>query len=341
LTNGQVGNFAQTLTTSPAPATGGVPYFCNLVGVSFSPCATNVAGFSGAGAGFPINSFQANPYASGIPALIMDDTGYSNYNSLQVDFRLRPWHGLQFDANYTWSHTLGTTTPNDWTGAYPRVTLRDINASYAPTLYDLRHVIHISGTVDLPFGKGKLVGTDNSVVDHIIGGWSLGTILTYQTGFPYRVLGGFSTFNNFADDGVILVGISRNQLQSASGVFHNTNNPTSTLIDPKYLASSTGGGVTQFMRANTVPGTYNNLWIYGPHGFYNDLMISKTAKITERVNFVFQTEFLNVFNHPVWGQGTSPVGGNIRSGSWGSTGGPSNNFNGFGRQIEMRATINF
>ena len=27
--------------------------------------------------------------------------GYSNYNGLQVDFRQRAWHGLQFDANYT------------------------------------------------------------------------------------------------------------------------------------------------------------------------------------------------------------------------------------------------
>jgi hypothetical protein len=105
LNTGAVGSFASSLTRL-----GGTPYFCNLVGASFAPCATN-AGYVGAGAGFPINFFQANPYASGSGTGLMTDSGYSNYNSLQVDFRQRQWHGVDFDANYTWSHTLGVSTP--------------------------------------------------------------------------------------------------------------------------------------------------------------------------------------------------------------------------------------
>jgi len=68
------------------------------VGSSFKPCATN-AGFTGKGAGYPINFFQTNPYSAGQPVFYMDAIGYSNYNALQVDYRQKPWHGLQFDAN--------------------------------------------------------------------------------------------------------------------------------------------------------------------------------------------------------------------------------------------------
>lgn len=60
LNTGQVGKMASVL----ANVAGTVPYFCNLVGSSFSPCATN-AGYTGAGAGYPINFFVANPYAAG------------------------------------------------------------------------------------------------------------------------------------------------------------------------------------------------------------------------------------------------------------------------------------
>jgi hypothetical protein len=85
LNTGQAGSFASTL----AGINGDVPFFCNLVGASFSPCATN-AGYTGAGAGYPINFFQANPYSGGSSSGEMVSAGYSNYNGLQVDLRQAP-----------------------------------------------------------------------------------------------------------------------------------------------------------------------------------------------------------------------------------------------------------
>jgi hypothetical protein len=151
LNTGQAGLLANTL----AGINGTAPYFCNLVGSSFVPCANT--GFTGPGAGYPINFFQANPFAQGAgfvtSALVAN--GYSNYNGLQVDFRQRAWHGMQFDANYTWSHTLGISTPNNWQGQANEFTLRDPRLSYGPTLFDIRHSVNISGSFDLPFGRGK------------------------------------------------------------------------------------------------------------------------------------------------------------------------------------------
>jgi len=338
LTTGAVGSMAQTFSTVGSLGL----FFCNLVGASFTPCATN-RGFTGAGAGFPINFFQANPFAAGIPSLLMTDAGWSNYHALQMDYRQRPWHGLQFDANYTWSHSLGTSTPNDWTGTYASYTLRDLRQSYGPTLYDQRHVFNVSGTVDLPFGRGRRFVNRNRVLDKVVGGWTVGTITTYRTGYPFRVLGGYSTFNNIADGGVVLTGVTRDQLQNAIGVFKTPGQTFVTLIDPQFRTTNVGANAS-FISPNSTPGVFTTpLWLHGPHAFFCDMSLGKEFLITERWRFTFQTQFLNAFNHPVFGQGTLPgeAGGNVLAGGWMTSTGQTS-VNGLGaRQIEMRAKISF
>jgi hypothetical protein len=331
LNTGGAGAMAQTLTT-----VGASPYFCNLVGASFTPCANNV-GYKGAGAGYPINFFQANPYATGIPSLLMTDAGYSNYNALQVDFRQQSWHGLQFDANYTWSHTLGVSTPNDWTGAYNAYTLRNLRESYGPALYDAHQTVNASGTVDLPFGQGKKWLTGSGASDKIAGGWSVGTITNYRTGYPFRLLGGYSTFNNIADGGVNLNGVTRQQLQDSIGVYKTPGQTFVELINPKFRTAGVGAN-TNFITANTTPGTIAPVqWLFGPGGFYSDFSLTKDTAITERYRFIFQAQFLNAFNHPVFGTGTIPVSANTRSSGWATSTGQSNS----PRTIEFRAKVAF
>ncbi|MBV9766469.1 MAG: TonB-dependent receptor, partial [Acidobacteriaceae bacterium] len=254
LTSGQVGAFANVLAGANS-----IPfYFCNLVGSSFTPCATT-GGFTGPGAGYPINFFQANPFAAGTPVTYMDALGYSNYNALQVDFRQKPWHGVQFDANYTWSHTLGIETPNSWTSSFGQYTLRDLRLSYGPTLFDLRHVVHANATVDLPFGKGRHWMDRGGILNGVLGGWTLGDIFTFQTGAPFQITGGNSTFNDYADGGVILNGITVSQLQSFVGVYRipSVNGSAATFVDvinPKYLSGLNGGANSNYLAPNTTPG---------------------------------------------------------------------------------------
>ncbi len=108
LRNGQAGSFANTLATNR-------DYFCRMVGTTFEPCGTSY----GAGAGYPINFWLANPFAIGswTGASYMSDAGYSNYHGLQVEFRQRHWHGVTANVNYTLSKTMGVATAGDWTGS--------------------------------------------------------------------------------------------------------------------------------------------------------------------------------------------------------------------------------
>jgi hypothetical protein len=345
---GQAGSLASVFTGIAGP----VSYFCNLVPAgSFAPCAN--IGYSGAGGPYPVNNLQVNPFSAGLGSLSeLDAKGYSNYNSLQADFRQRAWHGLQFDANYTWSHTLGISTSNNWQGAVTAFTLRDMRLSYGPTLFDIRQAVHINATYDLPFGKGKPFANAGGIVDRVVGGFTLGTIFTFQTGNPFLLQGGYDTFNDYADGGVVLNGVTPSQLQSSVGVYRIAGQAAVDFINPKYLASNgTGGGAnTSFITPNTTPGTIGSLvWLHGPRYVDDDLSISKHIAITERFRFSLQVEMLNAFNHPSFQPGSGAgcsyycyaAGGgfpNVQAFGFG-IGGPSPSY--LPRRIELRGNLEF
>jgi len=339
--NGQVGSVAQTLSG----IAGTVPYFCNMVGASFAPCANN-AGFTGAGAGYATNFFQANPYAAGQSTSLMKAVGFSNYNSLQMDFRQQAWHGWTFDANYTFGKTLGIGSTRDYTGGAQNLyTLRNIARGYGPTAFDIRHVVHFTSTYDLPFGKGKQFLNSNSLVSSILGNWTVGSIMTIQSGAAQQITGGNATFNDYADGGIRLSGVTRKELQSAIGVHRVPGTTYATLIDPKYLASSNGqgGANSTFIKPNTTPGTIGDiLFLYGPRAFYHDMSVSKAVPIKDTIQFRIQGEFLNAWNHPVFGSSPGSFGNanlyttSIQSNSFAVSGVTNNP-----RIIELRGNIEF
>ncbi len=333
---------------------GAAPYYCNLVGNTpkFQQCA-NILGYTGAGAGYPINYFQTNPFEIGNSTGYMDSVGYSNYNALQVDFRQNQWHGMQFDANYTWSHALGIQPDTTYTGVGNGIatstfyTLRDPRLNYGPLLYDIAQTFHASGTYDLPFGNGKaLLNTGNPVLNRIVGGWDVGTIITVQTGAPFQVTGGYSTFNSpgfpsgGTDGGVDFHGLTMQQLQQSSGLYPVMNPDGSissrkSFINPEYLANGQMGGAANpsFITPNETPGTFGYIsYLHGPHLWDVDMAVTKNTQIRENLRFQFQGEFLNAFNHPNW----TVYDGGIQDSTFGDTyvsNGP--------RSIQLRASLQF
>ncbi len=348
LRTGQAGGLAASL----AGGQGG-GYFCNLVPTSFVPCGPGgTAGYRGAGGTYPINYFQANPFVSGQEIGYMTSAGYSNYNGLQVDFRQKAWRGLQFDANYTWSHTLGVSSPpTQWTGQVNQFTLRNLAKSYGPSPYDTRHSIHANGTYDLPVGRGRRLLNQGGIVNGVFGGWTVGSILTYQSGVPFQLFGGYYTFNDYGDGGIGLNGVSVAQIQKSMGAYRVANSPFVDIVNPKYLVSATGGGANpNYIAANASAGTLGqNPYLYGPHYFDEDIAISKIFPIRENISSKFQAEMLNAFNHPNFGTNfTNPeteglVNGlnnsitSVENNSFGTITGPTTG----ARVIELRLSVQF
>lgn len=333
LNTGAAGSFARQLAGNNQNTP---TFFCSLVGSSFSPCGVN-ANFTGAGAGYPINFFQANPYAPGASTGYMTDAAYSNYNGLQVDLREAGFHGLQGDFNYTYAKTLGFgTNNNDYlANADNFYTLRNQRLAYGPQSFDIRHVFHGYGTYELPFGKGKTFLSNSTLANEIVGGFSLGTIITFQTGSPFRLTGGYNTYNQ-NDGGVTLNGITASQLQSKIGTHYvGGGQKTELAFDPSLFQNGAKGGPSNLsvLAPNTTPGTIGSVvWLHGPHRFTNDMALTKLIPIKEGTALTLQSEFINVWNHPTWGT----PNGTIQSGSFGTSGIATG-----ARQIELRANITF
>jgi hypothetical protein len=193
--------------------------------------------------GYPINFWQVNPFSAGRNVNYLGASGSSNYHGLQIEFRQRSVHGAQFNVNYTWSHSLGIVSQNGIRGQNPLIyyTNRNFRLNYGPSLFDIRHVLHASGTYDLPFGRGKAFLSNSGWLDRIVGGWTLGTILVLQSGTPTELVGGYATLNANAgsisesiigDSGIYFNGATAAQVQNGAGVY-KSGNPWVTVVAAK------------------------------------------------------------------------------------------------------------
>ncbi len=301
LNTGQAGAMATSIAQNAT-------YFCNMVGTSFSPCASR--GFKNVGQ-YPINFFVLNPYIFGgtsptgaTNANLLSSNSFSNYNGLQLELRQRFSHGVTFNLNYTYSHSLTDRYNKNVDGTGNFTTLRDRALDRGPSPWDLRHVITAFGTYDLPFGKGRMWSVNNPIVAAVAGGWTIGSIFRWQTGLPFKLSSGYLTVNQ-QDSGVIPK-ISAGQLQSMIGTY-KTGNPYVYFLNPSAIGSD-GRANPADLALPTTPGQFGSfIYLYGPNFITDDLSIAKQVPIIpERLRMEFRAEMVNAFNHPIF---QVPTGG--------------------------------
>lgn len=231
--------------------------------------------------------------------------GFSNYQAGIVRFQKRTGHGLTLNANLTWSHTLGTVGINqEYTQANPSVPF-NLRYDYGPAPFDTRWVFNALGTYELPFGKGKWLGTHNGVLDRIIGGWTFAPIFQWNSGLVMETYTG--SCDEFGQGNVPFcsgfVPVTGTNLGAISRSAHFGVNPGNSNI------GSNGFGINLFSNPAAVynefrpvvlgiDGRANDLGpLYGQHRWNLDFTIAKTTRITERAGFTFYAQFLNALNH--------------------------------------------
>jgi hypothetical protein len=157
-------------------------------------------------------------------ARVLSNDSYSNYHSLQMEIRRRFAAGLQFQANYTLSRTLndGTGIVNNQSALESYQTLRNLRLNYQNSDQDQRHRFVANAVYDLPFGTGrKFYSGGFAPVRKIIEGWTLGAIVSYQTGTPWYVVSNRATFNNFNAglSPALLTGMTFEEFRKNVGVY--------------------------------------------------------------------------------------------------------------------------
>jgi len=237
-----------------------------------------------------------------------DSSGIQRYNALQVSVEQRAWQGLQFRANYTWSkcmtNSLGYFGPFGDEEALPGSVSQtgfgfffqnayNAKGDYGRCISDVASLFNGYLMYDLPFGKGRMFGgSADPALNAFIGGWSIASNFTLHTGFALYPSGpdnsGTGSFSARPD---CVAGVS----QSGSGL----------LTDP----SVTGGQIgIQFLNPAAVTpaaaGTFGTCAagaFRGPGLATSDLSIIKSIPISERTNFQFLTQFINLTNTPILG----------------------------------------
>lgn len=115
----------------------------------------------------------------------------SDYHSAQINFRKRFSKDLQFDFNYTFSHSLDLASAGESSGSLTGLSILnplDLKINRGNSSFDVRHLINANYIWTLPVGSGKkFFGNVGRVADLFIGGWDLTGIFRFNSGFPAPV----------------------------------------------------------------------------------------------------------------------------------------------------------
>ena len=260
-----------------------------------SPCPANYpASFPGALANAPVpagtyyipaGAPKANPKLANTWTWF--SRGDSNYNALQVDLNHRFSHNLAIRGVYTWSKALDDGDSLNATAAAnaPGLVSNPFNlrADYGPATYDVRHVGVVNAVYSLPFGRGQAFANNvEGWRNQLIGGWSVNSIVTAQSGFPFTPQLSYNPSNN-----------------------GDTRNPVRPFINPAFTGQVILGKPGQWFNPNAFlapppnSGFYGNLGrdtLTGPGLATWDFSTVKEIALRERLNLQFRAELFNLLN---------------------------------------------
>jgi len=222
----------------------------------------------------------------GLPTL----NANSWYHSLQIRFQKRASHYISFEGNYTFSKSTDDSSAgrNAWLGNLwldnPQL-LDNLKAEHAISANDTPQRLTAAIILDLPFGKDRWIGGGmNGVLDAIVGGWSLNSVITLQSGQPIAL---------YNAAGLLVDGNQRPNVicpQISTGLSYRDAAITGGSVINQDCFGDPGDNVP-----GNAPRYFSNLRGDGIHNL--DTSLSKEFKIRESKLLQVRAEMFNAFNH--------------------------------------------
>ena len=310
LAQGQAGSVANSIafTTSRMNAliNGGLVPFTTLP-TTVSSGTTACTTLTGSSQNCKVsNYFILNPQTTG-GAFLMTQGTDTDFNALQIELRRRLSKGLLVQGSYQFSKALSNAfVSSSSVFSQPR-TLRNSNADWNLSPWDVPQSFKLDWIYELPFGHGKMwLNGTNGLVNKVIGNWQVGGVTRWQSGQSYLMNGGRATVNQF-DAGVVLHGITRQELQKSVNIRKDPSGvvyflPQSLINNTMAAFGTAPAGITfdpsaPYIGPPTTPGVLGDrIVLHGPWTQRWDLNIMKRIPITETVNIEGRVSFLNAFN---------------------------------------------
>lgn len=259
-------------------------------------------------------NFFPNPNALG--ANYTSNGADSTYNSLQLDARKRLSHGLTLQANYTWSKVLSNTLGDTQTNFEPFLDNANPQAERAPAPFDLRQIFKANGIYDLPLGPGH--SFNPKYLGRVLGGWSMGSVLTWQSGAPFSIYtGARGTLNRAARSTYnAAVPLVTGSALYDTFVFRETPNgpyfvnASAIGADGRAVAADGTAAFSGQLFANPSAGTIGSLQrrsFHGPNEFNQDFALMKDTKVFERHTLQIRMDATNIYNHASFSVGDQNI----------------------------------
>ena len=219
--------------------------------------------------------------------LATSNAAWSYYNGLQVEWTKRLSHNLNFQAAYTWSKSLDTTSEATFVGTGDsNQNGNDARTARGFSRFHTPHRFTFFGTYRLPFFKDE-----KGVLGQAFGGWQLSSVVKLIHGTPFSVI---TTAVDLNFDGF---GEPRPALLDPSILGNSVSNPASALQALPRAAFRTllpGDPISSVVGRNT-------FYLDGVQNV--DFGIMKVFRMPWREdhNLTVRADLFNAFNHVQFG----------------------------------------
>lgn len=235
----------------------------------------------------------------------------SQFDALNVKYSYQVANGLNSVTTYQWSKNLdnGSEAGIGWTGVDNWRDATNTKLDYSLSTRDVPQSFAEALVYQLPYGPGQRWGSQAPwLVRQTLGGWTASTAVRLASGLPLpnpvtfynNPLGNYGFPGSGLPD---LVGNPKPAHRSKTewinpAAFQGIDSVTG---NPETCDQSADGGCQPFLfRYGNEPAHMNQLREAANNS--TDLGVSKVFG-SERIHTEFRGDFLNVFNHPIYGGG--------------------------------------
>jgi hypothetical protein len=229
----------------------------------------------------------------------VNDRFSGNYNAGSVKLTRRFSQGISLTTNYTFSKSIDNSSGTRTQGLdilFPQDSTC-LQCERSLSSFDVRHRWVLGAVYDLPVGKGKLLGINNSVLNGFVGGWQISANTTIQSGVPQTLSSGGNVAgtNNPVNDRPSYSGVGNGYLSKPVWTFTNPLHTAWGLswYDPSSFVIQPQGNFGTVGRNSQITPAFQTL----------DFAVHKNFPLWYKDGHVlqFRMEAFNVLNHPVWG----------------------------------------
>jgi len=218
------------------------------------------------------------------------------YHGLHMKLEKRYSQGMTLIVTYQWSKAISDYTPLPGTGRAPGEDGRrvqdplNLRNERGPSAQDQRHRFVGAWVYELPFGRGKRWGQGwSKPLDAVVGGWSIGGILSLLSGTPVNLTVRGNPSNTGGGDRPNVVGDWR--LSRSERTLDRFFNTDAFVPNDPYTYGNAGRNVL------VMPGRVNL-----------DASLYKTISFTERYRLQLRFEAFGATNTPQFGPPNAQVG---------------------------------